>query len=250
MIFLTLLFAAQIKTASGAAINGARIFAEQCSVPYCHGAGGSASRAPAVAGRGFTREQLRATISKGRPQFGMPAFASKLNRSALDAVVSYILNLPPPASASADTSKAPEVVKLSKEEAAGRDLFFDSERLPSCGTCHAVNSVGGSVAAPILNPSFTAAVLNSVKIPGGVTVKVAGKAPFPALRQPSPAGTVRLVDFSSPLPVVRTFREGEVELSPGMDWKHRDVVGRYSAAELQSMLLWLRAVLSSSRAAP
>jgi mono/diheme cytochrome c family protein len=249
MILLTLALAAQIKAASGAAVDGAIIFAEQCSVPYCHGSAGAASRAPALAGRNFKRAELRETISKGRPRLGMPSFSSKLNRAALDAVVSYILSLPTPATGSADIAKVPAPIKLTKEQVDGRDLFFDSERLPSCATCHAVNGAGGNVGMPILSANFTSESLDNISVPGLVTAEVSGQDPFPALRQSSPSATIRIVDLSAQLPVVRTFGEGEVRLSEGGNWKHSGVVARYTDTELESIRVWLRAVLPASAGA-
>lgn len=249
MILLTLALAAQIQAASGAAAkteppNGATIFAQQCSIPYCHGAAGTASRAPALAGRNFSRGQLREVISKGRARFGMPAFGSKLSASELDSVISYILALPAPASGPTETTTGPPPIKLSPEQITGRDLFFDSERLPSCGTCHAVNGSGGTIAAPITSANLTVEKLRNITATGVVTVRVSGESPFPALRESSLAGTVRVADLSAPLPVVRTFRDGEVSLSESGAWHHADIVNKYSPAELQSIITWLKAVLA------
>jgi cytochrome c553 len=172
----------------------------------------------------------------------MPAFASKLDKAAIDAVVAYIVSLPAPAGAKTENSRAP-AIKLSKEEITGRDLFFDSERLPSCATCHSVNGVGGNIAPPVTTAKFTRDSLDNVTAPGVVTVEVKGEAPFLAIFQKAPAGTVRLADLGSPLPVVRTFPEADVKISSAQDWKHSSVVDRYSASEIQSILVWLRAVL-------
>lgn len=247
MILLTLALAAQIKAASSNPPNGATIFAQQCSIPYCHGAGGTASRAPALAGRNFTREQFREVISKGRVRFGMPAFGSTLSSSEIDAVISYILRLPAPANAPTESANVQPSIKLSPEEITGRDLFFDSERLPSCGTCHAVNGVGGTIAAPITTANLTVEKLKHITAPGIVTINVPGESPFPALRESSPTGTIRVADLSAPLPVIRTFRDGDVTISESGTWKHGDVVAKYSPTELQSMLVWLRAVLATPR---
>jgi mono/diheme cytochrome c family protein len=240
MILLLVLFAAQIKAAVP---SGEMIFAQQCSVPYCHGAGGTASRAPALAGTNLTREQLRETISQGRPRFGMPAFGSKLDKTQIEAVVAYITSLSAPAGTRAEPRQAPITTKLSQEEIIGRDLFFDSERLPSCGACHAVNGVGGNIAPPITTAKFTKQSLDNVTAPGVVTAEVKGEAPFVAIFQTAPAGSVRLADISGRLPVVRTFSEQDVKISSAEDWKHSTVADRYSAAEIQAIVVWLRAVL-------
>jgi len=229
---------------AGLVAQGAKIFAEQCSVAYCHGAGGAAGRAPALARRNFERSSLRNTIASGRPPLGMPSFEAKLGPD-LDAVVAYVLSLSPAQGAAAAptegaASDEPKRAKPTGDALAGRDLFFDSSRLPSCAACHSVKDSGGSIASSLLSAPASPDALRNVTAANLITVGPAGEAAFPGIPQSASKGSVRAADVSSPLPVIRTFRADAVQLTPGASWNHRSAVDRYSENELRLILTWLK----------
>lgn len=84
------------------AIDGAKIFAQQCSL--CHGADGSAASSvsaaypnarlsDAVWARGGTPHQISQTIRNGAPGTPMPPFAGRLTTEEIEAVTKYVLTL-------------------------------------------------------------------------------------------------------------------------------------------------------------
>src|ERR1041384_1664972 len=53
---------------------GETIFAQNCSVGYCHGAAGAAARGPRLRGRTFDKSYLYSVIRDGIPKSAMPAW--------------------------------------------------------------------------------------------------------------------------------------------------------------------------------
>ena len=226
--------------------DGEPLYRAHCSVPYCHGAGGAAGRAPALGGRKFDRGVLRTIVAKGIPARGMPGFENKLPDKDLDAVVDYVLSLPSPAPVLGrpkPTPGAPPPPKLSRDAAAGRELFFDSERLPGCSACHAIGTMGESIGPALTAASFERA--RSAEVRGLQTAHVAGEAPFPALVVETAAGLVRLYDLGAKLPVLRSLVRSDVRLVPGSAWSHASVVEKYTDAELRSMAEYARAAVAA-----
>ncbi|MDX1978810.1 MAG: cytochrome c, partial [Bryobacteraceae bacterium] len=85
-----LLLVASIASAQD---RGADVFKQSCAVGYCHGSGGSANRAPRLAGRVFDRAKLRTAVRDGIPNTAMPGFAKVLNTADLAAVIEYVAGL-------------------------------------------------------------------------------------------------------------------------------------------------------------
>ena len=227
--------------------DGEQLYRVNCSVPYCHGAGGAAGRAPALGGRRFDRGVLRTIVAKGIPARGMPGFEDKLADKELDAVVDYVLSLPSPAPVLGRPKPTPGVPpppKLSRDAAAGRELFFDSERLPGCSACHATGTMGAAIGPPLTASSFERA--RSAEVRGFQTAHVAGEPPFPALVVETAAGLVKLYDLGAKLPVLRSLVRSDVRLVPGAAWSHASVVEKYTDAELRAMAEYARA-LSAAR---
>src|SRR5262249_25010203 len=73
--------------------RGEKVFAANCSVPYCHGANSSAGRAPRLVGHTFTSRELTNIVSNGVANKGMPPFGAQLSSDDLDAVVAYVTTL-------------------------------------------------------------------------------------------------------------------------------------------------------------
>ena len=63
---------------------GEKIFAQNCSVGYCHGVAGAAARGPRLQGRTFDKNYLYSAISDGIPKSAMPAWKDRLKEDELD----------------------------------------------------------------------------------------------------------------------------------------------------------------------
>ena len=73
--------------------NGERIFAQSCSVGYCHGAAGSAGRGPRLRGRKLERSYVEKVTRDGIPDSAMPGWKGRLSDREIAAVVDYIMGL-------------------------------------------------------------------------------------------------------------------------------------------------------------
>lgn len=70
-------------------VDAKALFAARCQA--CHGAGGTGGMGPNLTQVDKKGDDLiRATILKGRPDKGMPAFEGQLKPAELDAVVAYV----------------------------------------------------------------------------------------------------------------------------------------------------------------
>src|ERR1700722_18959549 len=71
------------------AVDGAPLFSQNCA--RCHGATGTEGRAPNLARGGDSRTEIidKRTNGSGR----MPAFASKMSGSEIEAVAEFVLHL-------------------------------------------------------------------------------------------------------------------------------------------------------------
>lgn len=210
---------AMLLLAQSAAPDGAALYKQHCSSPYCHGPAGTAGRAAALTGRRFDTIHLRGAIANGIVSKGMPAFEKQLGSSGVDALVAYIRGL----------DKAAPAKKPAARPSAGRDLFFDSSRLPSCSDCHPAGEMGASIAVKITGHADPPGDVGSPRVQ---TVEIRGEAPFTALVARDGTGVIRVYDLSSPLPVLRTVPQSEISLKGGATWSHRSVTNRYSLAEL------------------
>ena len=219
--------------------RGASIYAQRCSVPYCHGPAGTSGRAPALARRKFEIEQWRRIISQGISSRGMPGFHQQLGDEGVNAVLAYIRSLPgsPVPHAPQPAANTP---KLTKAAAEGRDLFFDSSRLPGCSDCHAVGSMGAAVAAK-LTASITIDAIRGVRSTHVQTARVQGEPAFPAIIGQVTSDTMRVYDLSTPLPVLRSYPKAAITLEERSKWDHAAVVKRYSDAELELILAFIKA---------
>jgi mono/diheme cytochrome c family protein len=242
MIVALLLLAQAATPEIPLAEQGAELFALRCSVPFCHGPDGTSGRAPALAGRNFEPAELRRAIADGIPSRGMPPFQQQLGEEGVNAVLAYVRSLagrapaPPP-----PTNGVKATVKLTKEAAEGRELFFDSSRLPGCGTCHAVGDMGGKVAGK-LGAIDSVNSLRSIRTAHVRTARVPNEPNFPAIIAEVTPDMMRVFDLSAPLPVLRSFPKAEITLDEATAWDHYAVVKRYSPEELQRILLYIRSV--------
>jgi mono/diheme cytochrome c family protein len=192
-----------------------------------------------LAGRNFEVATLHRVIAEGIPTRGMPGFQQQLGDEGVNAVLNYVRSLPAPPPANSPPPAVPSV-KLTKEGATGRDLFFDSSRLPGCSDCHSVGNMGGIVAAK-LTPNTTLDNIRNVRTAHVQTAELAGEPQFPAIIAQVTSTTMRVYDLSAPIPVLRSFPKADITLKPGAKWDHAAVVRRYSSSELELMLVFIRA---------
>ena len=222
--------------------RGAEIFRGTCGVAYCHGAEGTAGRAPQLAGRGLPGSYLFDVILNGKPGTAMPGFEKQLKSEEIEAVTQYVLSLPgSPGTATA--SPKPEGTPLPPAAMKGRGLFFDAVRMGGCGRCHELDDRGSAVGpdlkalAPAQFRDLRAASHSRV-----VTASPNSEDPFPAVVAEQTAERVRVFDLSSPLPVLRTFQPAQVRITPGNAWSHASAAQTYSESELEEIsgyLTWL-----------
>jgi mono/diheme cytochrome c family protein len=212
--------------------DGEKLFASNCSVPYCHGANGTQGRAPKLVGHSFSGEQLSGIISNGISAKGMPPFGGQLSSAEINAVVRYLMTMRGTGASAAPGVAAPD--------SAGKALFFDAVRMGGCGRCHELEKRGSAVAPLIQNIPADLAAIATGRV---VTAAPKGDAAFPGLVLEDTEKRVRVYDLSSPLPVLRTFSRGSIEITPGAKWTHREAVSGYSNSELREVSLYLRGVV-------
>jgi cytochrome c553 len=239
MIRIAMMFAAAslLQAQSPVVTRGADIYKVTCGVAYCHGSGGTAGRAPQLAGRGFDVQYVFKTVLNGRPGTAMPAFAEQLKSEEIEAVTQYILSLPAPAGAATVAPKAAAVV-LPEAAQKGRLLFFDATRMSGCGKCHEVEDRGTAI-GPNLK-SLNADQLRDLRLGSKfmtrvVTVSAAGEEPFPGIMVEQGAQRVRVYDIGAAVPVLRTFAAAQVSIAPGNAWSHAEVVRNYSDGEIEAI---------------
>lgn len=246
MMFLVFAAAPTLQAQSPLVTRGAEIYKATCGVAYCHGSGGSAARAPQLAGRGFDAQYIFSTVLSGKPGTAMPAFIQQLKSEEIEAVTQYVLSLPAPAGSATVNSKTALVV-LPAPAQKGRALFFDATRMSGCGKCHELEDRGTQVGPDL--KSLTAAQLSDLRAGSKkrvVTVSAAEEEPFPAMVVEQSAERVRVYDISSALPVLRTFAPAQIRMTPGKAWSHAEAVRNYSDAEVEAIRGYLETLAAQS----
>ena len=217
--------------------TGAELFRTTCAVAYCHGQNGTAGKAPQLAGRSFTSSALSGIIRNGKPGSGMPSFGKQLTDAKIEAITQYVLSLSGPVHSG---PAGPAETKLSPEAEQGRALFFDAVRYGGCGRCHELNNRG----VPI-GPDLKGSPVTDLRAGSSSRIRLAapkGEEPFAAIVVEETAARVRVYDLTSKLPVLRTFRTGQVKLSTGAVWSHAAGNVDYSDAELRSISIYLQSI--------
>jgi putative heme-binding domain-containing protein len=147
--------------------RGSTLFAQSCSVGYCHGVAGKAGRGPRLRGREWDKNYLFKVTSEGIPNSSMPAWKGRLTELEIGAVVAYVLTLskltsdspeaPVPAAPVASEPEGASEASSTKLESSpadgsllgdaekGKALFFDSSNDWHCAACHRVGGAGASV---------------------------------------------------------------------------------------------------------
>jgi len=147
--------------------RGSALFAQSCSVGYCHGVAGKAGRGPRLRGREWDKNYLFKVTFEGIPNSSMPAWKNRLTEADIGAVVAYILTLskltsasaeaPVPAAPATSGSAAASEPSSTRPESSsadsgllgnaekGKALFFDSSNDWHCAACHRIGGAGASV---------------------------------------------------------------------------------------------------------
>lgn len=228
--------------------RGEQTYLVTCATGYCHAAGGAlGGGASRLAGRGFDQDYIRRVTLRGLTGTAMPGFGEVLTAEEINAVVAYVAVLNDIANPSvggltleSSTSAARE---LSGEAVAGRALFHESVRgFTRCATCHRVAGSGVPAANPVTKVPVDAAALRAIATLESVSTATVGGESMPALLVSEGAGRTLFYDFTSPPPVLRTVNNDELGFEPGNQWRHDQVLGTYTDAELDRILDYLRAM--------
>jgi mono/diheme cytochrome c family protein len=235
--------------------RGEQIFAQSCSVGYCHGVAGAAGRGPRLRGRSFAKDYLYNVTRDGIPSSAMPAWKERLKDDDIRAVVEYVASLatstdPAPPANPMPPGIGPAAMPAFKGPAAsarGHELFSDPAR-SNCGVCHAVSGRGIAI-GPDLTASKPSEMLSEIGATHSrhvVTAKLKNGEEFPALLVERSAQEVRLYDLTLVPPVMRTLLSAEVvSLAPNSSWRHSDFVKDFSRPELEEIVVYLRWAASS-----
>ena len=245
--------------------RGEKIFAQSCSVGYCHGVAGAAGRGPRLRGRSFSKDYLLNVTREGIPSSAMPAWKGRLKDDEIGAVVDYVVSLssatdPAPPANPMPPGIGPAAIPSFKgppEAARGHALFFDPAR-NNCAVCHAVGGRGIAIGPDLttMRANMIGPAPNTLPVNDGaeltnqihathsrhvLTAKLATGEEFPALLAEQNADHLRLYDLTLTPPVLRTLaRRDVVSLVQNANWRHEDFVKNYSAAELEDIVVYLR----------
>ncbi len=243
MLWLALLLAQGAAPAGDVAL-GAKVFARNCAVGYCHGSGGAAGRAPRIQGRSFTADYLSKVTREGIAGTAMPAWQGRLTEDEIRAVVAYMLSIsasPAGSAPAAAVPAAPAPLSMPARAQAGKELFFDAVRGIRCGTCHTVENrgvpIGPNLAA---GPPASASAIRAVRGRHVRLARLAGGEEFPALEVETKSGWVKLYDLTVAPPVLRTVPAAEVRFRDGAAWDHGAAIASYTDGELEAIVEYLR----------
>lgn len=240
---------------SASVARGDKLFAQGCSVGYCHGAGGSAARSQRLRGRTFDRAYLIKVIRDGIPNTAMPAWRDRLTDSDINDLSDYIQSLAnaPIDVAGGPSTEAPVSVPVDKaavdipeEHRRGRDLFFDLTRQSRCSVCHRLNGAGTAVGPDVtkvasLNVTDGPRVLKYGRPRMVRTLVLKDGEKFAAAGVERGASVTRAWDLSALPPVLRSLSNAEIQsVARPSNWRHGGAVRGYSAEDLQAIWAYVR----------
>ncbi len=225
--------------------RGEQIYTKTCANGYCHGPRGAAGGAPRLVGRHFDQAYINGVVARGVPDTGMPAFATRLPRPDLAAVVAYVATLNGIANPTvpAGPASGPAAPALSPDAALGARLFSEAVRgFERCSTCHEVNERGVSVAPPIAKIPASAAALKALATPNVKTANMNGES-MPALVLNEGKQAAVFYDLTSLPPVQRSADPASVKFTDGSSWRHSSAIAGYDDSELNAILTYLRGAI-------
>jgi mono/diheme cytochrome c family protein len=249
-----------IAQQSPAIARGDKLFAQGCSVGYCHGASGSAARSPRLRGRTFDRDYLIKVIRNGIPNTAMPAWGDRLTDSDVNDLTDYIQSLANApiaviAGPSTEPTAAPSAEKtidIPDEHRNGRDLFFDLTRETRCSVCHRLNGIG-TAAGPDITKAAAIKITDGPQVlrygrPRNVrTIVLKNNERFPGTAIQRNAATTNVYDLSANPPVLRRLLNTDVQaIQRQSNWRHGNVVRGYTVEDLQSIWNYVRFVAAKN----
>ena len=250
MMLLALLMA-QSAASPDMPRTGQRIFAQSCSVGYCHGAAGAAGRGPRLRGRSFDEAYLLGAVRDGIPHSAMPAWKGRMPEADILAVVRYIESLsgdsgPATVIDAAPETKAAAAVSLPPEAERGRALFFDSTRDTPCSSCHELDERGSAVGPDLrgagrMTPDEIAAALRGERPGHLVTIRTTDGEVLTAVMVTENGPFVKLYDLTAALPVLRTLEQSQIRSrEPVSTWSHNAYLQGIGAQEMADLIGYLR----------
>ena len=241
--------------------RGEKIFAQNCSVGYCHGVGGTAGAGPRLRGRELDKDYLHQVIGEGIPRSAMPGWKGRLSDQDVLAVASYVMSLSSATEPIPPTDEMPAEAEPAvftdfsgpPQTRPGRDLFFDATRGTRCATCHSLGGWGISIGPDLTrveskDPARLLSLIRGDRSLHVLTARLESGEVFPALRAAQNEQWVKLYDLTSPLPVLRTLEHSEItSIVPAEDWRHESVVHNYQNEELETIIPYLQWVTSAKK---
>jgi mono/diheme cytochrome c family protein len=228
--------------------RGEKIFAQSCSVGYCHGAAGAAGRGPRLRGRNFSKDYLYNVTKDGIPNSAMPAWKGRLKDEDIRAVVDYVAGLSSATDAAPPANPMPPGIGPASlasfngppQAARGHALFFDSTR-ENCGACHSIGGRGIAIGPDLKSLPELVTVARSTHSRHVLAARLKSGEEFPALLAEQNGRQIHLYDVTTAPPVLRTFaRDDVVSLKENPSWSHGDFVKDYSEAELEDIGVYVR----------
>jgi len=259
--------------------QGSTLFAQSCSVGYCHGLAGKAGRGPRLRGREWDKNYLFKVTFGGIPNSSMPAWKDRLTEKEIGAVVAYVLTLSkltsdsaeatlpaPVASAPATASEEPRTKSESSpvdgsffgNAENGKALFFDSSNDWHCGACHKIGGTGASV-GPELNGVRSKAVKDlfiDIVLPSAhlspdrpfLSITTKSGEQIQGVKSEESATHVKLFDIGSLPAVLRNLPKDQIQK---MDIQSRSAMpAKYGEMYTVKQLLDIIAFLKASGSGP
>jgi mono/diheme cytochrome c family protein len=150
----------------------------------------------------------------------------------VQALIAYISRIATVSGPVASVTPAPEATSASP----GKALFFDAARGTRCSTCHEAEGAGLSI-APAIPKDATVATVRSKRVKRVRRFILASGESFPALVHSDDKGITKAFDLTTPPPVLRTFREGEIaSWEEEREWSHAGATRGYTDAEIKAVL--------------
>src|SRR5262245_14074408 len=261
--------------------RGNALFAQSCSVGYCHGIAGKAGRGPRLRGREWDKNYLFRVTFEGIPNSSMPAWKDRLTEEDIGAVVAYILTLSKLTSDSAEVSvpatsvttvptAAPEAPSTKPESSLadgvlvgdaekGKALFLDSSNDWRCAACHRIGAAGANVGPELSTASsrtvrdlFMDIVLPSARLsPDRPLLSITTKngEQIQAVKYEESASHIKLYDVGSLPAVLRNLSKDqiqklEIQNRSAMPAKYGET---YTVKQLLDLIAFLKAGGGSSQ---